>query len=69
MEVTFSLDVKWGEIHHMHAKKSQRHDSRGSDGHMGRMSTMTSVFHQSVIINIKGGYCSLIGLVVIDVNP
>ena len=36
---------------------AQRHGSRGSNGHMGRMSDMTSVLHQSVFINVKGGYC------------
>jgi hypothetical protein len=30
---------------------------------------MTSIFHHSVSINAKGGYCLLIGLVVIDFNP
>jgi hypothetical protein len=29
----------------------------GSDGHMGSMSDMNSVLHQSVAINFKGGYC------------
>jgi hypothetical protein len=38
-------------------------------GKWGSMSDMTSILHQSVSINIKGGYFWLIGLVVIDVNP
>jgi hypothetical protein len=33
------------------------------------MSDMTSVLHQSVVINLKGGDFLLIGLVFIDVNP
>jgi hypothetical protein len=37
--------------------RAQRHGSRGSDGHRGSMSDMTSVLHQSVSINAKGGYC------------
>jgi hypothetical protein len=44
--------------------RTQRHGSRGSDGHRGSMSDMTSVLHdmtsvlhQSVSINAKGGYC------------
>jgi hypothetical protein len=42
--------------------RGQRHGSRG------RMSDITSVLHQSVAINAKGGYF-LLRLVVIDVNP
>jgi hypothetical protein len=56
--------------------RAQRHGSRGSDGHRGSMSDMTSVLHDmnsvlhlSVAINAKDGYFLLIGLVVIDVNP
>jgi hypothetical protein len=45
------------------------HDSRGNNGHRGIMTDMTSVLHQSVSINAKGGYCRLFGLVFIDVNP
>jgi hypothetical protein len=47
----------------------QIHGSRGRDGQMKSMSDMNLVLHQSVAINAKGGYCLLIGLVVIDVNP
>jgi hypothetical protein len=43
--------------------RAQRHGSRGSDGHRGNMSDMnslfhdmTSILHQSVAINAKGGY-------------
>jgi hypothetical protein len=53
----------------MLGEREQRHGSRGSDGHRGSMSDMNSILHQSVSINAKGGYCLLIGLVVIDVNP
>jgi hypothetical protein len=42
--------------------RGQRHGSRGS------MSDMTSILHQSVAINSKGGYF-LLRLVFIDVNP
>jgi hypothetical protein len=41
----------------MLGERAQRHVSRGSDGHRGSMSDMTSVLHQSVSINAKGGYC------------
>jgi hypothetical protein len=34
--------------------RAQRHGSRGSDGHRGSMSDMTSILHQSVSINTKG---------------
>jgi hypothetical protein len=47
-EVTFAIDVKGGEIHHMHGERTQSHDSMGSDGQRGRMSNMNSVFHQSI---------------------
>jgi hypothetical protein len=53
----------------MIGERAERHGSKGSDGHRGSMSDMTSVFHQSVSINAKGGYFLLIGFVVIDVNP
>jgi hypothetical protein len=53
----------------MLGERAQRHGSMGSDGHRRIMSDMTSVFHQSVAINAKGGYFLLFGLVVIDVNP
>jgi hypothetical protein len=53
----------------MHGDKAHRHDSRGKDGHKGRMRVMNLVLHQSVSINVKGGYFLLIGLVVIDFNP
>jgi hypothetical protein len=41
----------------MLGERAQRHGSRGSDGHRGSMSDMTSVLHQSVSINAKGGDC------------
>jgi hypothetical protein len=53
----------------MLGERAQRYGSRGSDGHRGSMSDMTSVLHQSVSINAKGGDFLLFGLVVIDVNP
>jgi hypothetical protein len=44
--------------------RTQRHGSKGSDAHKGSMSDMTSIsydmtsiLHQSVSINSKGGYC------------
>jgi hypothetical protein len=52
---TFSIDDKGGEIYQM--QSTQRHGSRGRDGHRGSMSDMTSVLHQSVSINAKGGDC------------
>ena len=55
--------------------RAHRHGSRGSDGHRKSMSDMnsilhgmTSVLHQSVSINAKGGDC-LLRLIFIDVNP
>jgi hypothetical protein len=56
-KLPFSLNVKGGEITHMHAEKAQIHDSKGSDGNRRIMSVMTSIFHQSVSINAKGGNC------------
>jgi hypothetical protein len=53
----------------MLGERAQSHGLRGSDGQRGRMSDMTSILHQSVDINVKGGDCSLSGLVFIDVNP
>jgi hypothetical protein len=41
----------------MLGERAQRHASRGSIGHRGSISDMTSVLHQSVSINAKGGYC------------
>jgi hypothetical protein len=41
----------------MLGERAQRNGSRGSDGHRGIMSDMTSIFHQSLSINAKGGYC------------
>jgi hypothetical protein len=37
--------------------REQRKGSRGSDSNKGSMSDATSLFHQSVSINAKGGYC------------
>jgi hypothetical protein len=55
---TFSIDDKGGDIYQMQRNAwRKRHGSRGSDGHRGSMSDMTSVLHQSVAINAKGGYC------------
>ena len=58
----------------MIGERTQRHGSRGNDGHRGSMSDMTlvlhemiSVLHQSVAINAKG-VDFLLRLVVIDVN-
>jgi hypothetical protein len=53
----------------MLGEREQRHVSRGSDGHRGSISNMTSMLHHIVSINAKGGDFLLIGLVVIDVNP
>jgi hypothetical protein len=60
-KILFSLMIK-GE--RFIRSRIQRHGSRGSDGHRGSMSDMTSIFHdmnsvlhQSVAINYKGGYC------------
>jgi hypothetical protein len=53
----------------MLGEREQRHEPRGRNGHRGSMSDMTSVLHQSVVNNSKGGYCWLFGLVVNDVNP
>jgi hypothetical protein len=36
-------------------ERAPRHGSKGSDGHRRRMRNMTSVLHQSVSINAKGG--------------
>jgi hypothetical protein len=52
----------------MNGERAQNHDSRGSDGHKGNMSDMNSMFHQSVSMNVKGGYFLLIRLVLIDAN-
>jgi len=41
----------------MLGERAHRHVSRGSDGHMGSMSYMNLVLHQSVSINEKGGDC------------
>jgi hypothetical protein len=65
---TFVIDDKGGEIYQM-KERAQRHGSKGSDRHRRSMSDMTSVLHQSVAINSKGGYFLLFGLVFIDVNP
>jgi hypothetical protein len=53
----------------MLGEREKRHGSKGSDGHRGSMSDMTSVLHQSVSSNAKWGDFLIIGLVVIDVNP
>jgi hypothetical protein len=54
MMISFTLITKGGRFIRCRA---QRHGSRGSDGHRGRMSDMTLVLHQSVSINAKGGDC------------
>jgi hypothetical protein len=57
----FFIDDKGGEIYQMQrqmlGEREQRHGFRGSDGHRGSMSDMTSVLHQSVVINAQRGYC------------
>jgi hypothetical protein len=45
----------------MLGERAQRHGSRGSDGHRGSMSDMTSVLHQSVSINPKGDIVDYLG--------
>jgi hypothetical protein len=42
----------------MLGERAQRHDSRGSDGHKGSMSDMTSVLHQSDTLCQRGRYYS-----------
>jgi hypothetical protein len=42
----------------MLGEREQRHDSRGSDGHKGSMSDMTSMFHQSDTLCQRGRYYS-----------
>jgi hypothetical protein len=41
----------------MLGERAHRHGSKGSDGHRGSMSNVTSELHKSVSINAKGGYC------------
>jgi hypothetical protein len=53
----------------MLGERAQRHGSKGSDGHKGSLSDMTSILHHSVAINAKGEDFLLFGLVFIDVNP
>jgi hypothetical protein len=42
---------------YMLGERTQRHGSRGSDGHRGTMRDMTSTLHLIVSINAKEGYC------------
>jgi hypothetical protein len=41
----------------MIGERAQRDVSKGSDGHRGSMSDMTSMLHHSVSSNAKRGYC------------
>jgi hypothetical protein len=45
----------------MLGEREQRHGSMGSNGHRGTMSDTTSVLHQIVVINAKGGDFLLFG--------
>jgi hypothetical protein len=62
-EVTFSIDVKGGEIYQMQDREldawreSTEAWFQGERWSQGSMSDMTSVLHQSVSINAKGGDC------------
>jgi hypothetical protein len=53
-KIPFPLMTKGGEIYQMQSIEAW---SQGRYGTMGSMSDMTSVLHQSVAINSKGGYC------------